>query len=152
MPARTFEAQDPAFGARVRDSFARQTFMATLGATLARVAPGEVDIELPVREALAQQHGSVHAGALASVLDSAAGYAAFTLMPADSGVVSVEFKVNLLEPARGSRIVAKGRVVRAGRTLTTCTAEAWAHDGERETLVATLQGTMMCLQGRGVTG
>lgn len=147
-----FEPQDPAYGARVRDSFAKQTFMATLGATLMGVAPGEVDIELPVRDALAQQHGSVHAGALASILDSAAGYAAFSLMPIGAGVVSVEFKVNLLEPARGTRVVARGRVVRAGRTLTVCTAEAWAVDGERETLVATLQGTMMCLQGLGITG
>ena len=147
-----FEPQDPTYGARVRDSFAKQTFMATLGATLMRVAPGEVDIELPVRDTLAQQHGSVHAGALATILDSAAGYAAFSLMPIGAGVVSVEFKVNLLEPARGTRIVARGRVLRAGRTLTVCAAEAWAVEGERETLVATLQGTMMCLQGRGITG
>jgi uncharacterized protein (TIGR00369 family) len=144
--------KDADFEARVRASFARQTFMATLGATLARVAPGEVDIELVVREALSQQHGSVHAGALASVLDSAAGYAALTLMPADAAVVSVEFKVNMLEPAHGERVLARGRVVRAGRTLSVCTAEAWAYAGNRETLVATLQGTMMCLVGRGVKG
>lgn len=147
-----FEPQDATYGARVRDSFAKQTFMATLGATLMRVAPGEVDIDLPIRDALAQQHGSVHAGAIAAILDSAAGYAAFSLMPAGSAVVSVEFKVNLLEPARGTRIIARGRVIRPGRTLTACTAEAWAVAGEHETLVATLQGTMMCLQGRSVTG
>ena len=145
------EPQDPGCEARVRESFARQTFMSTLGATLARVAPGEVDIALPVSEALLQQHGSVHAGALASVLDSAAGYAALSLMPVGAGVVSVEFKVNLLEPARGERIVARGRVVRAGRTLSVCVAEAWAHADGHETLVATLQGTMMCLLGRGVS-
>lgn len=142
----------PGFESRVRDSFTRQTFMAMLGASLTRVAPGEVTITLPVRAALAQQHGSVHAGALASILDSAAGYAAFSLMPADAGVVSVEFKVNLLEPAVGDRIEARGRVVRAGRTLSACTAEAWAISGSDEKLVATLQGTMMCLLGRGVTG
>lgn len=142
----------PGFESRVRDSFTRQTFMAMLGASLTRVAPGEVTITLPVRAALAQQHGSVHAGALASILDSAAGYAAFSLMPADAGVVSVEFKVNLLEPAVGDRIEARGRVVRAGRTLSACTAEAWAISGTDEKLVATLQGTMMCLLGRGVTG
>ena len=142
----------PGFESRVRDSFTRQTFMAMLGASLTRVAPGEVAITLPVRAALAQQHGSVHAGALASILDSAAGYAAFSLMPADAGVVSVEFKVNLLEPAVGDRIEARGRVVRAGRTLSACTAEAWAISGTDEKLVATLQGTMMCLLGRGVTG
>ena len=146
------QPKDPDFEARVRKSFARQTFMATLGATLARVAPGEVDLELTVRDALAQQHGSVHAGAITSVLDSAAGYAAFSLMPADAAVLSVEFKVNLLEPARGERIVARGRVLRAGRTLSVCVAEAWAYVGTRETLVATLQGTMMCVQGRGLSG
>ena len=142
----------PDYAVRVGDSFARQAFMATLGATLEKVEPGAVDIALPVRDALAQQHGSVHAGAITSILDSAAGYAAFSLMPAGAGVVSVEFKVNLLAPARGERIVARGRVVRAGRTLTVCTAEAWAAEGDRETLVAVLQGTMMCLEGRGVSG
>ena len=147
----SFTAPDPAFEPRVRESFARQLYMATLGARLARVAAGEVDIELPVVPALTQQHGSVHAGAVTSVLDSAAGYAALSLMPADAGVVSVEFKVNLLEPARGERIVAEGRVLRAGRTLFTCTAEAWAVDGARRTRVAILQGTMMCLVGRGVS-
>jgi uncharacterized protein (TIGR00369 family) len=147
-----FEAQDPEFEPRVRESFARQAWMATLGARLARVAAGEVDIELPVRPELTQQHGSVHAGALASVLDSAAGYAALSLMPAGAGVVSVEFKLNLLEPARGDRILAEGRVLRAGRTLFTCTAEAWAMAGGERTRVALLQGTMMCLVGRGVSG
>src|SRR5262245_45040888 len=107
-----WQAQDPAYAERVRESFAKQRFMDTLGARRGRVLPGEVDIELPVREALTQQHGFVHAGALASVLDSAAGYAAFSLMPAGAGVLSVEFKLNLLEPARGERILAKGRVVR----------------------------------------
>ena len=145
--------KDPQFEARVRDSFGKQTFMATLGAKLARVAPGEVTIELPVREALSQQHGSVHAGAVASVLDSAAGYAALSLMPEGAAVLSVEFKLNLLEPAVGQRIEARARVVRSGRTLTACTAEAWAIDAEgRERLVAILQGTMMCLQGGGRVG
>jgi uncharacterized protein (TIGR00369 family) len=141
-------AKDPEFETRVRASFAKQTFMATLGATLARVAPGEVTIELPVRETLAQQHGSVHAGAIASVLDSAAGYAALSLMPAGAGVVSVEFKVNLLEPAVGVRVEARARVVRSGRTLSACSAEGWAIDAEGNArLVAMLQGTMMCLVG-----
>ncbi len=143
---------DPEYAKRVQDSFHEQTFMATLGATLTHVAPGEVTITLPMRDALAQQHGSMHAGTLASVLDSAAGYAAYSLMPAGSGVVSVEFKINLLEPAVGDRIEARGRVVRAGRTLSACTAEAWAVSAEGEQLVATLQGTMMCLQGRGRVG
>lgn len=146
------EPRDAGYEPRVRDSFARQAFMAMLGARLARVAPGEVDIELPVRDALLQQHGSVHAGAVTSILDSAAGYAAFTLMPAGAGVVSVEFKVNLLEPARGERIVARGRVLRPGRTLFVCVSEAWAIADGGETLVAAFQGTMMCLVGRGVSG
>ncbi len=146
------EPADPDYATTVRESFARQAYMAMLGAILARVAPGEVDLELPVHAGLTQQHGSVHAGALASVLDSAAGYAALTLMPAGAGVVSVEFKLNLLEPARGERMLALGRVVRAGRTLTTCTAEAWALAGEQRTRVALLQGTMMCLLGRSVHG
>ncbi len=148
----SFEPAYPDFATTVRESFACQAFMTTLGATLARVAPGEVDLELPVHAGLTQQHGSVHAGALASLLDSAAGYAALTLMPAGAGVVSVEFKLNLLEPARGERMLALGRVVRAGRTLTTCTAEAWALAGGQRTRVALLQGTMMCLLGRGVSG
>ena len=144
--------QDAGYETRIRESFARQMFMVTLGARLTLVAPGEVHIELPVRDALSQQHGSVHAGALASVLDSAAGYAALSLMPAGAGVVSVEFKVNLLEPARGERVVARGRVVRAGRTLSACAAEAFSIADGRETLVATLSGTMMCLSGRGLSG
>jgi len=147
-----WQARDPAFAERVRTSFDQQVFMGTLGARLGHVAPGEVDIELPVRDALAQQHGFVHAGALASVLDSAAGYAAFTLMPAGAAVLSIEFKVNLLEPARGTTIVARGRVVRAGRTISVCRADAVALDGGRETLVATLTGTMMCVEGRGLAG
>ena len=147
-----WQAKDPTFAERVRTSFDRQRFMGTLGARLGRVEPGEVDIELPVRDALVQQHGYVHAGALASVLDSAAGYAAFTLMPAGAAVLSIEFKINMLEPARGATIVARGRVVRAGRTISVCRADAVALDGGRETIVATLTGTMMCVEGRGLAG
>ena len=147
-----WQVRDPAYAERVRTSFDRQAFMVTLGARLGRVAPGEVDIELPVADALTQQHGFVHAGALASVLDSAAGYAAFTLMPAGAAVLSIEFKINMLEPARGSSIVARGRVVRAGRTISVCRADALALDEGGEKLVATLTGTMMCVEGRGFAG
>lgn len=144
---------EPGYEDRVRDSFARQQLMGTLGARVMRVAPGEVDVELPVRPEVGQQHGFVHAGALASVLDSAAGYAAYTLMPADAGVLSIEFKVNLLAPARGERIVARGRVVRAGRTISVVAADAFGVEGGRETHVATFTGTMMTIQGReGVSG
>lgn len=140
--------RDPQFESRVRESFAKQAFMTNLGAKLTRVVAGEVTITLPVRDELTQQHGSVHAGAVTSVLDSAAGFAAFSLMPADAAVLSTEFKVNLLEPAVGVTIEARGRVLRSGRTLSVAVAEAWAID-ERgdEKLVAVLQGTMICLLG-----
>jgi len=144
----TLEAPDPGFEARVRASFARQAFMATLGASLVSIRPGEVVLELPHREDLTQQHGSLHAGVLASVADSACGYAAFTLMPEGRAVVSVEFKANLLAPARGERFRATARVVRAGRTLTVCTAEVVAIEGEKETLVAVMQATMIGLENR----
>src|SRR5689334_14579650 len=106
-----FTPQDPAYESRVRASFERQTFMATLGARLARVEPGEVDIELSPRADLVQQHGFLHAGVLASIADSACGYAALSLMPPGAAVLSIEFKVNLLSPGKGDRFVARGRVI-----------------------------------------
>ncbi len=145
-----FEPRDPDYEARVRGSFARQTFMATLGATLAAVRPGEVIIALPFREALTQQHGFLHAGAVSSVVDSACGYAALTLMPPGAAVLSVEFKVNMLAPADGRRFEAVGRVRRAGRTITVVEGELRAF-GDAEgagTLVALLQGTMMTVRDR----
>jgi uncharacterized protein (TIGR00369 family) len=141
-----FSAQDPQFESRVRASFDKQTVMATLGAQLARVAPGEVDVELPYRAALAQQHGFMHAGVLATVLDSACGYAAFSLMPADAAVLSIEFKINLLAPAIGDRFIARARVIRAGRTITVCHADAFAIRDGAEKLVTTMVGTMMCVR------
>ena len=145
-----FEPQDPEFEARVRASFARQRLMSTLGAALTRVAPGEVDIELAVRDELTQQHGFLHAGALAAAADSACGYAALSLMPAGTAVLSVEFKINLLAPAAGDRIVARGRVIRAGRTVTVCWGEVAAHASGSERLVATMVGTMMTVRDRGL--
>ena len=144
-----FVPQDPDFEARVRRSFAKQRVMETIGARLVRVAPGEVDIELPFREDLTQQHGFLHAGIVGTALDSAAGYAAFTLMPADAEVLSIEFKVNLLAPARGERVIARGRVVRAGRTITVCTADAFAVQDGAERHVSTMTATMMTIIGRG---
>jgi uncharacterized protein (TIGR00369 family) len=146
-----FVPQDPAFESRVRASFDRQTFMSTIGARLARVAPGEVDIELAVRGDLVQQHGFLHAGVLASAADSACGYAALSLMPPGAAVLSVEFKVNLLAPAKGDRIVARGRVLRAGKTVTVTWGDVTAHDGESERVVATLVGTMMTVRDRGLS-
>lgn len=117
--------------------------MGTLGAKLGRIAPGEVDIELPYSDHLGQQSGLVHAGAIAAIADSACGGAAITLWPAGSDVVSIEFKLNLLAPARGDRFVARARVIRSGRTITVCKADVFAIEGSNETLIATMLGTMM---------
>ena len=142
------KAPDPDFEARVRASFVRQEFMATVGAKVVSVRPGEVVLEVPHRKDLTQQHGYLHAGVIAAVADSACGYAAFTLMPADHAVLSVEFKTNLLAPAKGERFRATARVVRAGRTLTVCTAEVVGVEAGEETLVAVMQATMIGLENR----
>ena len=139
---------DPDFERRVRDSFERQSFMKTIGATLERVDPGAVDIRLPVHSGLTQQHGFVHAGAVASIADSACGYAAFSLMPPDSGVLAVEFKINLMSPAAGDCLIARGRVIRAGRTLTVCQADVVAVRDGNEKTVAMLTATVMTVTGR----
>ena len=144
----TLTVRDPAFEARVRASFARQPFMATLGARLELVAPGKVTIRLPYRTDLTQQHGFLHAGAVTAVVDSACGYAALTLMEPGAAVLSVEFKVNLLAPAAGKEFLAIGKVVRAGRTITVCSGELRAVDDGRETVVAMLQGTMMAVRDK----
>jgi uncharacterized protein (TIGR00369 family) len=140
--------RDPNFEARVRASFDKQQFMQTLGARLEKVAPGEVTISLPFRADLTQQHGFLHAGAVTSVVDSACGYAALTLMEPGAAVLAVEFKVNLLAPAAGERFLAIGRVVRAGHTLTVCSGEIQAFHGAHHTVVALVQGTMMSVRGR----
>jgi uncharacterized protein (TIGR00369 family) len=129
---------------RIADSFGKQGMMATLGARIARVAVGEVDIELPFAAALSQQHGYVHAGAITSVVDSACGYAALTVAPADSGIVTAEFKVNFLRPAIGQRFVATGRVQNAGKLMTVCSGEvlAFTDDGASK-VVALMQATMV---------
>ncbi len=134
-------AQNPSFAEAIHESFQRQKFMAMIGAKLMRVVPGEVEIEVPFSDAISQQSGAVHAGVLAAIADTACGYAAFTLMPAGSDVVSVEFKLNLLAPAAGERFVARARVIRAGRTLTVCSADVVAFPAELT--VATMLGTMM---------
>ena len=144
MPEHT--PSDAAYPSRVRASFERQAVMATFGATLGRVGAGEVEIAWPYRADLAQQHGFLHAGILATMLDSACGYAAFSLMPADAAVLSVEFKLNLLAPAAGERFVARAQVVRPGRTITVCEADAWAIQDGVEKRVATMLGTMMCVR------
>ena len=143
-----FAPKDPGFAARVRESFARQRFMSTLGARLAAVEPGAVDVELPFADSLVQQHGYLHAGAVAAAMDTACGYAALTLLDGDAAVLTVEFKVHLLEPAAGERVLARGRVVRSGRTLTVCRAEAAALAGDVEHHVATMTATIMAVRDR----
>lgn len=137
---------NPSFAADVESSFANQPIMDLLGAELSLVAPGVVEVTLPYRDDLAQQHGYLHAGVVTTIADSACGYAAFSLMPAGSEVLSVEFKVNMLRPAQGENFVARAEVIKAGRTLTVVRADVFgiAESGERE-LVATMQGTMICL-------
>jgi uncharacterized protein (TIGR00369 family) len=131
--------------ARIRDSFARQGYMATLGAELVHIAAGEVDIALPFSDRLTQQDGFLHAGAVAGVADSACGYAALTTMAADAEVLTVEFKINLLAPAAGERLVARGRVIRSGRTLAVCRGDAFTISDGREKHVATLTTTMIAV-------
>jgi uncharacterized protein (TIGR00369 family) len=138
-----FIPKNASFESAVRESFARQALMTTLGATIALVGPGAVDLRLPYSPALCQQNGYMHAGAIASVADSANGYAAYSLAPADTDVLAVEFKINLLEPARGSYFVACGRVIRPGRTLTVCQADVFAHDGARQVLIASMVSTII---------
>lgn len=139
-----FKPQDPDFAGRIRDNFAQQKVMQLIGASLTLVEPGLVEIELPMRENLTQQNGYIHAGIVTTVLDSACGYAAYTLMPAASSVLSVEFKVNLLAPAKGERIRARAEVKRAGSTLTVCTADAFAIENGKSKICATMLATMIC--------
>ncbi len=143
----------PDFATRVRASFERQAFMATLGATLEFVSLGAVEIHLPIQPALTQQHGFAHAGAVASIADSACGYAAFSLMPPDAGVLAVEFKINLMAPATGEKLIARGRVIRAGRTLTVCQADVFGVTDGQERQVAIMTSTIMTVRNRpGVAG
>ena len=142
---------DPNFAARVRANFGSQRLMATLGATLEQVEPGAVAIRLPFRDDLTQQHGFLHAGAIASVADSACGYAALSLMPAGADVLSIEFKINMLSPAKGDAIVARGEVIRAGRKIMVCRADVYAMQSGDEKLVAAMQGTMMVVEDRAPT-
>jgi len=146
--SKPFEPRDPSYEARVRASFARQRVMDTIGARLVRVEPGEVELELPFREDLTQQHKFLHAGIVTTLVDSACGYAALSLMDSESAVLSVEYKVNLLAPAVGERMRAVGRVVKPGRTLLVCSGEVIAIAGETETVVTLMQATMMAVRGR----
>ena len=141
-------AADDDVEARIRASFARQGLMTTLGATLETVAPGHVAIAVRPHRSISQQHGFVHAGAVSAIADSAAGYAALTLMPSGRGVLTTEFKINLLAPATGDRLVARAKVIKSGRTLTLAQAEVFADTNGQEKLVAFLTATMMTVEGR----
>jgi uncharacterized protein (TIGR00369 family) len=135
---------DPHFASRVRESFGRQKAMALIGASLKSVAAGAVEIALPYRDDLTQQKGFIHGGILGMIADTACGYAAFSLMPAGGSLVTVEYKMNILKPGRGS-LVAQGKLSRPGRTLTVARAEVYADDGSH---VATMLQTLMALPGQ----
>ncbi len=143
---RHFAAQTPDFGERVHSSFSKQMVMNLIGAELAKVLPGEVEIHLPFHQKLTQQNGFLHAGITTTIMDSACGYAALTLMPAGASVLTVEFKVNLLSPAKGQTFMARGTVVKPGRTITFCSGEVWALGSNAPKLVATMSATAMTLQ------
>lgn len=142
------------FETRTRESFARQAAMGTLAATVDTVAPGRVVIAMRHRDALTQQHGFLHAGIVSTALDSACGYAAFTLMPADAAVLTIEFKINLLAPARGPEFRFEGAVTKAGRTISVVDGRAWQHaaPGAEPQLIATMTATVMTVLGRGLAG
>lgn len=146
MPQFTPQVTD--FEQRVRASFARQTFMTTIGARLVSVEPGVVAIELPFRADLTQQHGFLHAGVVTAIVDNACGYAALSLMAEDAAVLTVEYKINFLAPATGESVIAIGRVIKLGGTITVCTGDVnTVRDGQKK-LIATMQATMMGLRDR----
>jgi len=143
-----FVPKDPAFKARVTASFDKQGLMITLGACIVHVAPGMVEIVLQASPAVSQQHGFIHAGALAAIADTAAGYAALSLMRPGVGVLTTEFKINLVAPAKGERVVAKARVIKAGRTLPVAQTDVFSETEGREELVALFTATLMAVEGR----
>jgi uncharacterized protein (TIGR00369 family) len=143
-----FAAVDPEYENRVRESFARQGLMKHLAAELALLGAGQAEIHVPFRVELTQQHGYFHAGVSGTIADSACGYAAYTLMPADSSVLTVEFKMNLLAPAEGEKLVARARVLRSGRTLKICVADVFVQKNGTEIHCATMLATIMCLPGK----
>ncbi len=137
------------FDARVRASFERQQIMKTMGAELTRVNAGEVEIEMPYRPELTQQHGFLHAGIISTALDSACGYAAYSLMPVDAAVLTIEFKVNLLSPGRGERFLFRGSVTKPGRTIIVADGQAYAYNADSNPkLIATMTATIMVVSGR----
>jgi uncharacterized protein (TIGR00369 family) len=148
----SFSPKDPNFAERVRSSFARQKVMRTLGVEIVRLEPGEIEFTMPYNGAFTQQHGFIHAGIITTVLDSACGYAAFSLMPADAEVLTVEFKTNLIAPAKGERFGFRAHTIKPGKTLSVCDGRAFAINDGEERLVATMTGTLMAIfQREGIT-
>ena len=143
-----FEPVDPDYASRVRGSFGRQQAMQLIGAEMTRVGPGFCEIRLPYRAANSQQHGFVHGGIVGMIADSAGGYAAYTLFPADASILTVEYKMNLLSPAKGETLVARAEVLKPGRTLTVVRGDVFAIEGDREILCATMQQTLITLHGK----
>ncbi|MEE8351659.1 MAG: PaaI family thioesterase [Rhodospirillales bacterium] len=143
-----FKVRDPKFEARVKKSFAAQGIMDHIGARLRRVEPGFCEIELPYSDAVSQQYGFFHGGVIGTIADSAGGYAAFTLMGAKDGILTVEYKLNLMATADGEMLIARGEVIRPGKTLTVCRAEVDVIKDGRETPCATMQQTLMRISGR----
>jgi uncharacterized protein (TIGR00369 family) len=143
-----FQPKNPDYRAIAIATFEQQRAMKTLGISITRVEPGEVDLAMEYRSDLTQQHGFIHAGIITAGLDNACGIAAFTLMPAGAGILTVEFKTNLLAPARGERFAFRATVVKPGRTLTVCEGRAYAEQDGNETLIATMSGTLMALPAR----
>jgi len=144
----TLIPQDPDYAARVRASFDRQRVMTWIGATLTHLAPGQCEITLPRKPELTQQHGYVHGGIIGTIGDTAAGYAGFTLMPHDASVLTVEYKMNIMAPGDGERLIARGEVIRAGRSLVVARADVFAVKAGKETLCATLLQTLMTMHGK----
>lgn len=143
-----FAVQDENYQWRVRDSFSKQKLMNTIGASLTKVLPGEVEISLAFQDGLTQQHGFIHAGIVATLADTACGYAAFSLMAPDAAVLTVEYKINLLAPAVGESLIACGKVTKPGRTLTVCSGDVFACSSGAKKMVATMIATMMSLPNR----
>jgi uncharacterized protein (TIGR00369 family) len=143
-----FEPKNPDFRAAAIATFEAQPAMRTLGVSLVRLEPGEVDLAMAYSPAFTQQHGFVHAGIITAALDNACGIAAFTLMPEGAGILTVEFKTNLLAPAKGERFLFRAAVVKPGRTLTVCEAQAFAEHQGTETLIATMTGTLIAMTPR----
>ena len=143
-----FEPKDSAYKERVKSSFDRQQCMATLGIKISRIEPGMVELIMPYAESYTQQHGFIHAGIISTALDSACGYAAFSLMPVEAAVLTIEYKINLLAPAKGEDFIFRAEVVKPGRTLTLCDGRAYGRTADKKKLIATMSGTLMALFNR----